>query len=91
MALVAGAAVAVFYFGGLWLTVRRITVSRRPALLTLGSFIVRGAIAVTAMVWIARVHWQLVLAAMAGFVLVRMAATRKLGPQDAATEVKDGS
>ena len=91
MALVAGAAIAVFYFGGLWLTVRRIAVSRRPALLTLGSFIVRGAITVAAMVWIAREHWQLALVAMAGFVLVRVVVTRKLGPQNAATEVKDGS
>ena len=89
LALLAGAAVAAFYFGGLWLTVRRVLVSRRPALLAAGSFLVRGAIAVAAMVWIARLHWQLLPAAMAGFVLVRVAATRKLRPQDAAGEGKN--
>lgn len=91
LALAAGAAVAAFYFGGLWLTVRRLATSRRPVLLTFGSFILRGAIAVAAMVWIARVHWQLLPAVMAGFVLARVVMTRKLRPEDAAREVKDGS
>jgi len=91
LALVAGAVVAAFYFGGLWLTVRRVAASRRPVLLTFGSFFARGAIAVAAMVWIARMHWQLLLAAMASFVLLRVILVRMLRPEDAAMEVKDGS
>ena len=91
LALVAGVAVSVFYFGGLWLTVRRVARSPRPGLLTFGSFIVRGVIAVAAMVWIARMHWQLLPGAMAGFVLVRVIVTRKLRPEDAAIELRDES
>lgn len=91
MALAAGAVLATFYFGGLWLTVRRVATSPRPALLTFCSFIVRGVIAVVAMVWIARVHWQLLLAAMAGFVLVRVILTRKLRPEDTVKKLKDES
>ena len=91
LALAAGAAVGAFYFGGLWLTVRRVGTSRRPALLTFGSFIVRGAITVAVMVWIARVHWQLLLAAMVGFVLVRVIVTRKLRPEGGAKEAGDGN
>ena len=91
LALAAGIAVAAFYFGGLWLTVRRVATSPRPALLTFGSFIVRGVIAVAAMVWIARVHLQLLLAAMAGFVLVRVIVTRRLRPADAAKKNQDES
>ena len=88
LAIAGGVALAVFYFGGLWLTVRRVAMSPRPAVLTFGSFIVRGVVVVAAMVWIARVHWQLLLAAMAGFVLVRVIVTRKLGPKDAAKELR---
>jgi len=82
---------AAFYFGGLWLTVRRIAARRRPVLLVFGSFMVRGAVVVAGMVWIARIHWQLLLAAMAGFVLVRVIVTRRLRPADASPEVTDGS
>ena len=91
LALVAGAAVGAFHFGGLWLTVRRVATSNRPVLLTFGSFVVRAVVAVAVMVWIARMHWQLLLTAMAGFVLVRVVMTRKLRPEDEAVAAKDGS
>lgn len=91
LALAAGTAMAAFYFGGLWLTVRRIAARRRPMLLVFGSFIVRGAVVVAGMVWIARMHWQLLLAAMAGFVLVRVIMTRRLRPANTAPEAADGS
>ena len=91
LALAAGVAIAAFYFGGLWLTVRRAVTSRRPALLTFGSFALRGTVAVVAMVWIARVHWQLLLATMAAFVLVRLAATRGLRPAPPDRQANDGN
>ena len=40
-ALMAGIALGVFFYGGLWLTVRRLLMTRHPVLLTLGSFCVR--------------------------------------------------
>ena len=83
MALAAGAGVGVFYFGGLWLTVRRVARSRRPTLLTFGSFIVRAAAAVTVIVLIARIHWQLAVASMLGFVLARVALVGALRPRPA--------
>ncbi len=91
LALVAGAAVGVFYFGGLWLTVRRIARSPRPVLLTFGSFLARGAVAVGVMVFIARMHWQLLGLAMAGFLLARLVLTRKFRPVMDAAAAEDGS
>lgn len=86
LALAAGVAAGVFYFGGLWMTVRRVGASARPHLLVFGSFILRAAVAVGVMLWLARIHWQLVLAAMAGFVVVRIVLVRRLGPARAGTE-----
>ena len=63
--------------------------SRQPMLLIFGSFVVRMVVAVGAMVWIARIHWQLFLAAMAGFVLLRVVVTRRIHPTNAANEGKD--
>ena len=91
LALAAGAAVGAFYFGGLWMTVQMAMTSRRPVLLTFASFAVRAVVAVAVMVWIGRMHWQLLLAAMVAFVLVRVVLTRKLRPEDEAVAAEDGS
>ena len=41
---VVGAALGVVFFGGLWLTLKRLSVTRHPYLLTLSSAIMRLAI-----------------------------------------------
>lgn len=48
IALAGGAACALFYFGGLWLTLRHILDARHPAVLVLLSFWVRTAIVAAA-------------------------------------------
>ena len=42
-----GAVLSAFYFGGLWLTVKRLPQSRQPTLLSLSSFAARSLVAVT--------------------------------------------
>ncbi|MBA3923357.1 MAG: ATP synthase subunit I [Nostocaceae cyanobacterium] len=44
LTLLAGFALSLFYFGGLWLTVRRLPTAQNPVLLTLVSFLGRLAI-----------------------------------------------
>lgn len=80
LALVAGLALGFVYFGGLWLTVRRVPRSRNPQLLVFGSFVLRLGVTVAALVLLARVHWQLALAAMAALVATRIVLVRRLRP-----------
>jgi F1F0 ATPase subunit 2 len=80
LALVAGAAAGLFYFGGLWWTVRRVPTSPRPHLLTLGSFAARTVVVVAMVVWLARQHWVLVVACLATFIAVRVLMVRRLRP-----------
>lgn len=69
---VLGGALAAVYLWALWLTVRRLRRSRRPAVLVLGSFAVRTAALVAAFLYLVRDgHWERLLAALAGFVVVR--------------------
>ncbi|HEY8496475.1 MAG TPA: ATP synthase subunit I [Limnochordales bacterium] len=49
--LAAGAVLGLFYFGGLWWTTQRIGRVRQPALLLLGSFVVRMAV-ILAGLWV---------------------------------------
>ena len=53
---------------------------RSPHLWTLGSFVLRLALIVTAVVLIARIHWQYAAATMAGFIALRLVLIRKMRP-----------
>ena len=67
-----GLLLGFFYFTGLWWTVRRLSASPRPGLLALGSFIVRTAVVVLALVAISKIlDWQGVLVCLLGFILAR--------------------
>ena len=95
--LAAGVVLGAFYFGGLWWTLRRLPGARRPALLSLGSFTGRLAVCLAGFILLARSgRWELIIVAMAGFVLARTALVRMWGPhrglapaqtQDAGTAV----
>ena len=76
-----GVAVGLFYFGGLWWTVRRIPASRRPGLLVLGSFWVRTGVGAAALIPLAKAGWPPLVAALAGILSVRIAAVRLCAPR----------
>jgi len=71
-AFLAGAAVGVFFFVGLKMTVSRLPTSRRPVLLALSSMLIRTVVAVAVIVWIGNGRWQRYVAAIAAFILVKL-------------------
>ena len=74
-----GAGAGAFYFGGLWWTVRRLPHSRRPAGLSLASFLLRAAAVLAVFYTLAGkepLRWILLLA---GFTLVRLVLLRRIG------------
>ncbi len=80
-AFMAGIGLGLFYFGGLWFTVRRVTKTEKPALLFLGSFASRTLLSVLGFYWLAQAHWAYLLAGMAGFLMMRLILTHWLGPE----------
>lgn len=78
-ALVAGSAIGLFYFGGLWLTVTRILGSRNPHLLLIGSFFLRLAVSLAAFYALVPWGWQAMAVAMAGLLITRQVLTRIKG------------
>lgn len=72
----AGAALGAFFFGGLWWTVQKITTSKRPALWTLGSFVVRMVVTVGGFFLVADGQWQRIVACLVGFLVARAVITR---------------
>ncbi|MEO5695715.1 MAG: ATP synthase subunit I [Burkholderiaceae bacterium] len=73
---IAGAALGVVFFGGLWWTVRRGASSAHPALWFLGSLLLRMAIVLAGFYAVAGTHWQRLLLCLLGFALARLAVTR---------------
>lgn len=74
VSLIGGICLGVFYFGGLWLTVKRLIASRKPFLASLLSFYVRLAVLIAGFYIVMDDRWERLLIAMAGFLMVRFAA-----------------
>jgi len=77
--LLEGVGLGGFYFLGLWWTVRRISVVRRPELWFVGSFVLRTAVVVTGFYWVMGGQWQRLLACLVGFILVRLLLVGVIG------------
>lgn len=80
LVMAAGMLTGIFYFGGLWLTVRRLISSRRPALLMLTSFAVRTTLALVLFYVAMDGRWLRLVVSMAGFLIMRQILTWVLGP-----------
>lgn len=78
LGLVAGVVAGTAYFGGLWLTVRRLPESGRPALLMLVSYLVRmGLVLAGALLF--RADWPQIVAYILGLTIARTILVRSLG------------
>lgn len=71
------------FFAALWLTVRGLPASRRPALQLLASLLARGALLAAALYWLGDGDPRRFAAALAGVLLARLAWTRRLRPRPA--------
>ena len=67
----AGAIIAFFYFGSLWLTVNKLTKSRQCGFWLGAGFLLRSTITVVAFWFLAAGDWRRLLAITAGFTIVR--------------------
>ena len=70
-ALVAGIALGVIFFGGLWLTVKRTLAAKVPWLWVLGSFIFRVGTILTGFYFISSGNWQRLVSCLIGFIAAR--------------------
>ncbi len=70
-AMMEGALLGTFFFGGLWWTVRKAVTARNPAFWFLGSMLLRTSIVVTGFYFILGDNWQRLLAGLLGFIVAR--------------------
>ena len=80
IAFLLGGTVGLFHFGGLWFTIRRMSRVRNPEVEFVLSFFLRTAISIAAFFFISDGRWENILAAMAGFLAVRLIMVHRIGP-----------
>jgi F1F0 ATPase subunit 2 len=75
----AGGVMGFAYFTGLWFTVRRLHNQRRPAIWLATSFFIRLGLVIVALYWLLAIgRWEYVVAALAGFLLLRSLTIKNL-------------
>jgi len=77
----AGGLLGLFYFGGLWLTLRRINTTAHLGLLLAVSFACRTAVLLTAFFFVMEGEWERVAACLAGFLVTRFVMVRLIRPE----------
>jgi F1F0 ATPase subunit 2 len=78
-AFLGGLTMGVFYFAGLWQTVKKMPSSEHPLRLIIGSFALRMIIVLTAFYFIMGGHWERLSVALIGFMMMKVFLTRKIG------------
>lgn len=81
-----GVGLSVLYFGGLWLTVRRVVAGAWPKVALLGSFVFRSGLVLLGfylvILWMGE-RWELLAACLLGFIVGRTLLVRRWGPRPA--------
>ena len=78
LSLAFGAFLGLFYFCGLWLTLRRLPGSKQPALLTLGSFLGRTVVCILGFYLILGSGLEALILSLVGFILAKVILINRL-------------
>jgi F1F0 ATPase subunit 2 len=73
LAFIGGLALGMLFFGGLWLTTKKVITSKMPGILFSASFLIRAAITITGFYYISLGHWQRLLVCVLGYIVARFA------------------
>ena len=76
LAWMAGGALGVIFFGGLWWTVRKGVFSSQPASWFMVSLLLRMGITLAGFYFIGRGDWKRMVLSLVGFVMARLVVTR---------------
>ena len=79
LAFSVGMALGAFFSLNLWASVRRMTDEHSPWYIVFGNFMLRMGVVVIGFYLVMAGHWERMLAALLGFVLMREIMVRRLG------------
>lgn len=74
-----GVVLGLIYFGGLWITVNKVSGARRPYLLLTGSFLLRTALILVGFYLLLLYNWVYLILAMTTFIVTRQVVIQRKG------------
>jgi F1F0 ATPase subunit 2 len=83
LACLAGIALGVMFFGGLWWTIRKAVGSPRPAMWFFVSLMLRMGLLLTGFYFVSGGEWKRLVACLAGFIVARFTVMRLTKPPEA--------
>ena len=81
LSLLAGMVLGLLFFGGLWWTVKRLTVVSNPGLLMGVSLLLRTVLTMVGLYWVFDGQLDRLLAALLGMLMVRLWLRRRIAAQ----------
>ncbi len=82
LSVTVGFVIGLFFFAGLWWTVRRAVISKYPALWFIGSMLLRVAVTLAGFYWVSADQWWRLLLCTAGFIVARPVVSRTVNRPD---------
>ena len=79
--LSAGAIIGILYFGGLWLTLNKLTKTKSWSLWLGVSFLVRMTLAMAGFWFLGAGDWRRILALITGFTIIRFLSIKRIRPE----------
>ncbi len=76
LAFIGGMLLGVLFFGGLWFTLKKMILSKNPALWLLSSFFFRVSITLIGFYFIGLGNWKNLILCMLGFIIARFFVIR---------------
>jgi len=76
LSLFCGLILGLFFFAGLWWTIKKSMISKHPALLVLSSMIIRICVVLIGFYYISLGNWKRILSCLAGFIIAKFILTR---------------
>jgi F1F0 ATPase subunit 2 len=68
---IVGLLLGAIFFGGLWFTVKKLVISKTPALLMVGSFVFRISIVLLGFYFTGSGDWKKLIVCLIGFIVAR--------------------
>jgi F1F0 ATPase subunit 2 len=76
LAFIAGMALGMFFFGGLWFTIKKAVNTKKPAIWFFISFFLRVSVVLIGFYYISPVGWQALIICLIGFIIARFLVTK---------------
>jgi len=84
----AGCVLGTLFFGGLWLTIKKMKTTKMPSLFFIASFVFRMGVVLMGFYFVAANNWQNMLICLLGFIVARFAVTHFTKPSQVVYALK---